>query len=58
MFESCGPQEYRQHQATQWDRLLGYIKQFLDGQLRPPTGLLIDDDSGLVLLLGRHVSGI
>jgi len=38
--------------------LLGYIKQALDEQLRPPGGLLLDDDSGLVLLLGQQVSGV
>ena len=53
---SCGPQEYRQHQLIQWDQLLGYIKQYQDEQLRPPSGLFIDGNNGLVLLLGRQVS--
>jgi len=55
---SCDPQEYQQDEINQWSRLLGYIKQTLDEQLRPPSGLLLDDDSGLVLLLGQQVSGI
>ena len=53
---SCGPQEYRQLQLRQWDRLLGYIKQYSDEQFRPPGGLLTDNNNGLVLLLGRQVS--
>ena len=56
MLGSCGPQEYRQHQLRQWDRLLGYIRQYNDEQCRPPGGLLIDTNNGLTLLLGRQVS--